>query len=216
MSLIYVMRHGRTAMNERGCLQGRTECPLNEAGREQAKKAGEILRENGINITHVYSSPLQRPIETAEIATGIDRREFALDERLIEMGFGDYEGTPVSSLPSEEMDRFFASPDEYPTPNGEKGSEVVSRVRDFLNELKNLDEAGKLHGLNLVSTHGGVMHAMRLVAENLTIEHYWDVDVHNCEIFSIDLLNGFEMKVVFQGFAPYFSDKNVTNEKYRG
>lgn len=215
MSLVYVIRHGRTVMNERGCLQGQTDCPLNEAGKEQAQLAGEKLRERGVKITHVFSSPLTRPIETAEIATGISRTEFTLDKRILEMNFGDYEGIPVSELPNEEMDRFFAHPDLYPTPNGEKGTDVVNRVKDFFMELKAYDDEKKLDGTNLISTHGGVMHAIRVFSNHLPIDSFWNVDVFNCEIISVDLQNDFHTEIIFEGFSPKYASKSVSDSKYR-
>ncbi len=62
---IYVVRHGQTEMNNRKALQGRSNYPLNEAGIAQAQKAAEELKH--IAFAKVYTSPLKRAIQTAEI-----------------------------------------------------------------------------------------------------------------------------------------------------
>ena len=61
--MIYIVRHGQTEKNKANVLQGRSDVPLNEAGRQQA----EEVREAGISFDLVYTSPLIRAVQTAEI-----------------------------------------------------------------------------------------------------------------------------------------------------
>ena len=63
--MLYIMRHGKTEWNERHKLQGRTDVPLNEAGRAMAEAAREEYREVHFDIC--FCSPLVRARETAEI-----------------------------------------------------------------------------------------------------------------------------------------------------
>ena len=64
--MIYLVRHGETKLNREGVLQGRSDYPLNEAGKRQAEETAAKLREMGVVFTKVYSSPLIRAVETAE------------------------------------------------------------------------------------------------------------------------------------------------------
>ena len=66
--VIYVMRHGQTDWNVAKRLQGRSDTVLNENGRELARKTGEALL--AVPFAAVFSSPLKRAKETAELALG--------------------------------------------------------------------------------------------------------------------------------------------------
>ena len=82
--MIYVIRHGQTELNSRGVLQGRSDRPLNETGIAQARAAAERLRD--IRFDRVYTSPLVRAVQTAQIlAPDITP---VIDARLIEMDYG--------------------------------------------------------------------------------------------------------------------------------
>ncbi|RYD78766.1 MAG: histidine phosphatase family protein, partial [Sphingobacteriales bacterium] len=89
MLKVYLLRHGETAYNADGnryC--GRTDIELTTKGLRQAKFVFDQLSD--IKIDAVYSSPLLRAKRTAEIASG--ERDVFIDERLIEVDFGDWEG----------------------------------------------------------------------------------------------------------------------------
>lgn len=62
---IYFLRHGQTNNNKEGRMQGRVDIPLNEVGRAQARCAAQRLK--GIGFDAVYSSPLSRAVETAQL-----------------------------------------------------------------------------------------------------------------------------------------------------
>ena len=102
--MLYIIRHGQTAKNKQKVLQGRSDLPLNEEGRQQSLDAGAALREQGIKADRVYSSPLIRAVETAKLACGTD--DVMTDERLIEMDYGPYEGMDLTS-PAPEVIEFF-------------------------------------------------------------------------------------------------------------
>nr|WP_249336682.1 histidine phosphatase family protein [Sporosarcina sp. Marseille-Q4063] len=70
--MIYVIRHGQTDLNKERRMQGRLGLPLNEYGIEQAKNLRERIKD--IKFDYVFSSPQERAIQTAEIAT-INRNE---------------------------------------------------------------------------------------------------------------------------------------------
>ena len=81
--MIYIVRHGQTDMNSRKVLQGRSDYPLNDAGIAQAQKAADELRH--ISFTKVYTSPLKRAVQTAEIIA--PNAHAVVDDRLIEMDY---------------------------------------------------------------------------------------------------------------------------------
>ncbi|WP_449281414.1 histidine phosphatase family protein [Leucobacter sp.] len=93
---IVVVRHGETDWNIGRRIQGRTEIPLNETGRSQARAAAAILRRSGA-WTRVVSSPLGRAAETASIiAEVLGLPAPGLDHGILERDFGPAEGLLVA------------------------------------------------------------------------------------------------------------------------
>ena len=90
------LRHGATDWNRQGLFQGRTDNPLNDDGIAQAHAAAEKLR--AIELGQVVSSPLLRAVQTAEIIASMAARSVTLDQGLIELDFGSFEGKPVREL----------------------------------------------------------------------------------------------------------------------
>jgi broad specificity phosphatase PhoE len=90
------LRHGATDWNRQGLFQGRTDNPLNDDGIAQAHAAAEKLR--AVELAHVVSSPLLRAVQTAEIIANMAARSVTLDQGLIELDFGSFEGKPVREL----------------------------------------------------------------------------------------------------------------------
>ncbi|MCP4618475.1 MAG: histidine phosphatase family protein [Bradyrhizobium sp.] len=90
------LRHGATDWNRKGLFQGRTDNPLNDDGIAQAHAAAEKLR--AIELAHVVSSPLIRAVQTAEIIASSSSKAVTIDQGLIELDFGSFEGQPVREL----------------------------------------------------------------------------------------------------------------------
>ena len=180
--MIYLIRHGETDKNRAGLLQGRSDVPLNETGIRQAREAARFLRDRGIVFSRVFSSPLIRAVETARIvAPGVPP---VLDDRLLEMDYGPYEGMDLTH-PAPEILPFFRDFAGTPAPAGmEPLSAVTARVGAFLEELRDLP------GDILVSTHAI---AMKGGLEYLTPGSHgswWSRFVGNCAVFAVDNAGG--------------------------
>ena len=178
--MIYIVRHGQTAKNKANVLQGRSDVPLNEEGKRQAAKVRDQLAAARIRFDRVYSSPLIRAVQTAEIIAG-DISPI-IEERLIEMDYGPYEGMDLND-PAPEVMTFFRDFVHNPAPDGmEPLSEVVSRLGNFLEEIR--EEAGGKH--ILLSTHAV---AMKGALEYLTPEsggRYWSKHIGNCAVYTTE------------------------------
>ncbi len=180
--MIYVIRHGQTALNNAHALQGRSDQPLNETGINQALDAHRMLEERGITFTRAFSSPLVRAIQTAElVAPGVP---ITVDDRLIEMDYGPYEGTDLNNLPPEIL-AFFGDFAHVPAPEGmEQLASVVARTGAFV------EEVAALGGDVLVSTHAI---AMKGILEYLTPQSqgsYWSKYVGNCAVYVVENQDG--------------------------
>ena len=180
LNMICIIRHGKTDLNQANVLQGRSDHPLNEEGIDQARKAAEKLK--SISFSYVFSSPLQRALETAKII--VPDLEPIKDDRLIEMDYGPYEGSDLNKLDPELL-RFFSDFVNEKAPEGmEELSDVVKRTGEFLKEIKDLE------GNVLVSTHAI---AMKGLLENLTPDSkgsYWAKHIGNCAVYVTENKNG--------------------------
>jgi broad specificity phosphatase PhoE len=137
--LVHLIRHGATANNlmRPPRLQGNNgDHPLTEAGRRQAQQTAEALAER--SIAAVYSSPLQRAVETAVAVAARHRLDVATLRELQEVDVGDWEGLQwdeIEASHAEDYERFMRDPGEHGYPGGETMRDVVARVAPALEAL---------------------------------------------------------------------------------
>jgi len=145
MTTLTLVRHGQTDWNLAQRIQGSTDIPLNETGRQQALETGKRLRGRGIDT--IATSPLIRALETARIiAEVLGLGEPAIVPGIVERAYGEAEGMDATAL----ADRF---PGMKGVPGLERRSEVRTRVLPAL-------EAVALANLGahvVVVAHGGVI-----------------------------------------------------------
>ena len=119
--MITVLRHGRTASNASGLLLGRLDPPLDEVGEAQAAALAASV--SGVDV--VVCSPLLRTRQTAA-AFGM---EVVVDDRLIELDYGEWDGRPLTDVSAQDWQEWRASIDFAP-PGGESLASLGGRVRD--------------------------------------------------------------------------------------
>lgn len=91
--MIYLIRHGQTEFNREGRLQGQTDSPLTDFGRQQARAYGTVLAREIAGEAEIWTSPLTRAHETARLLSGaLPRAALTVDARLSEASFGNWEG----------------------------------------------------------------------------------------------------------------------------
>ena len=130
MTLTFV-RHGQTAVNAEGRLQGRIDAPLTELGRRQAASAGAALP---ADVARVVVSPLLRARQTAE-AFGLPASvPVDVDERWIELDYGEWDGLPLRSMAAEGWDAWRADP-AFAPPGGESLVALAARVGSACRDL---------------------------------------------------------------------------------
>lgn len=137
MSLVYLLRHGETQWNREEIFRGRADIPLNEAGRKQAAAAATYFAGKGIR--EIYSSPLKRAFETAQIvARALGVRDARKCEALTDISFGAAEGMAVAEVKSKYPETFRVwreTPELAKFPGGEYLHQVEDRAWSFIKEL---------------------------------------------------------------------------------
>lgn len=159
---IYLVRHGQTEWNREKRIQGSIDRPLNLKGEMQAHRLGRQLKE--VDFDLIFSSPLSRARQTAEILNQYLTREILLDPVLKENYYGMAEGMTrdeyfhhfSSQIAEVEAIPFPKRAHHKVVPDAESLADVASRVVPFLDRV--VQEA---KGKNLLAvTHGGVIRAV--------------------------------------------------------
>ena len=136
-TIIYLTRHGQTLWNIEKRLQGRGNSPLIEDGIERAKELRDRIK--GMNIDVIYSSPIERALNTANIIKGDKNIEVITDDGLMEMCFGDYEGRRTDEVmkenPSWDIGLIMKGNTILSAPNGENLAEVRDRVSKTMDRI---------------------------------------------------------------------------------
>lgn len=181
--MLYIIRHGKTDWNLEYRLQGRTNIPLNDMGREQARNAKEEYKD--INFDYCFVSPLDRAQETARIV--LEGRDIPIttDERLVEMGFGEYEGySHIFQHPELNVYKLFKDPCNYtPDKGAESFDELIKRTSDFLNEvaLPLVNEGKDV----LIVGHGAMNSAIINNLRKVPLQNFWDEGIENCRLIKL-------------------------------
>jgi broad specificity phosphatase PhoE len=127
---IVLVRHGRTEWSATGRHTGRTDVPLDEVGRAEAKAVADRL--SGLHIDRVLSSPLSRALDTARLGGYGDRVD--VRDELVEWDYGDFEGHTTTEIR-------LGTPGwtiwDGPVPGGETPAQVGARVDRVLDEIAN-------------------------------------------------------------------------------
>lgn len=152
--VVSLLRHGLTLENERGAYIGWTDVPLSKAGKEQLIKNDSRL----IDVEVVFSSPLQRCIQTANIL--FPNKEIIQLETLKELHFGAWEGKTYEQLKENEhykswLTDIFSKPIEA----GETYEQFGERIGRGLQAVKDYAIKKQVNRVAIV-THGGVIRYM--------------------------------------------------------
>lgn len=177
--MIYLVRHGQTVWNAVGRLQGQKDSPLTARGVAQAGAMGsllaEILRRENATPPKIVSSPLGRAWQTAVLVAdrlGIEPAAIALEPRIAEIAFGDWEAhseAELTELFPEASAARRADKWNFVVPGGESYALVAARLRSWLADL---EEGAPL----VVVSHGLAGRILRGLYLNATPEEVFAMD----------------------------------------
>jgi 2,3-bisphosphoglycerate-dependent phosphoglycerate mutase len=149
--------HATSEDNEAGIATGWLPGKLSAAGREQARELGDRRRNDGLSV--VFTSDLNRAVETAELAFAGSELPVVRDARLRECNFGDLNGA------AEPLNDRVAQID-VAYPGGESWRQAVERVAAFLDELRRVRDGERV----LVIGHSATRFACEVVANGRRLE----------------------------------------------
>jgi broad specificity phosphatase PhoE len=182
MAKLILARHGETVWNIEKIYRGRVDVNLDEMGIKQAELLGNYLSHWGLEA--IYSSPLRRALETANIIARYQKIGVHVVEDLIDFDYGEWQ-----SLPEQEAKRLYPTlhnewhnnPHKVKMPGGESLEDVRSRVIKVVNDV-----LARYQGSVVLVSHRVVNKVLICYLLGLDNSYFWNIkqDVGGITIFN--------------------------------
>ena len=187
-SRIFLIRHGETNWNKEGRFQGQIDIPLNENGKDQARKTFEYLK--NISFNKAFSSSMHRPYETAQIILQ-NKKDLKIEkiDSLVEISHGLWEGKLESEIREKWpllLKNWHDKPEEVIMPEGESIKDVSER------SIKAFDKiclSQKDNDLSLIVAHDAVNKTLICNILGINYSNIWKIKQGNGGITIIDLFD---------------------------
>ena len=201
-SRIFLIRHGETNWNKEGRFQGQIDIPLNDNGKDQARKTFEYLR--NISFNRAYSSSMHRPYETAEIIlqNNKDLKIKKIDS-LVEISHGLWEGKLEEEIREKWpslLKNWHDTPEKVIMPEGESIKDVSERSVEAFDKIC---KTQKDNDLTLLVAHDAVNKTLICNILGINYSNIWMIKQGNGGITVIDLFTDISK-------PPVISALNIT------
>ena len=178
--MIIFLRHGQAENNVKRILAGRTDgVPLTKEGLEQSERIAKYLKP--LNISAIYSSPIERAKHTAEIVAKHNSLNYELDSRLIELDMGKFTCKPYEEIFAKYGNVFLKYYENDPaiTEHGiETFPQVKKRVLDMVNYVVKKHKNENV----LLVTHMDPIKIMLSEIMYLTPQALFELIITNCSL----------------------------------
>jgi len=187
-SRIFLIRHGETNWNKEGRFQGQIDIPLNENGRDQARKTFKYLR--NISFNKAFSSSMHRPYETAQIILQ-NNKDLNIKKlnSLVEISHGLWEGKLEAEIKEKWptlLKNWHDKPEDVIMPEGESIKDVSKRSIEAFNKICLSQEE---NDLTLLVAHDAVNKTLICDILGINYSNIWMIKQGNGGITIIDLFN---------------------------
>jgi broad specificity phosphatase PhoE len=170
MTEVTLARHGETEWNVAEIFRGRIDIGLSQNGQRQAELLGEYL--SRCRLEAVYSSPLRRALETAEVVAGRHKMGVATAAGLIDLDYGQWQGLSqqeVKEKYGELYQEWHDHPERVRMPSGESLDDVRQRA------LEVVSEAARYEGRVILVSHRVVNKVLICALLGLDNSHFWNI-----------------------------------------
>ncbi len=181
---LLMVRHGEIPSNVRKIYAGTSPEVLTEKGLSQARDVAERLQT--YNVDTLYSSPIQRAIQTTEIISKAINKEYSIDDSFRELEMGPWEGQSESDIPltfPEEWNIWQTRPAELKLSGRETLKELQARVLNGIKDIYKHDYDKKI----VIVTHVAIIRVLQLWDSNQTLNLYKTIHVPNADIFELEI-----------------------------
>ena len=176
MPLLLLIRHGENEYVKTGKMAGRLPgVHLNDRGQKQAQALGEALKD--IPIKAIYSSPLERAMETAEPIASARKMQIIQEHDLIESNIGKWQGKSIKALRLTKIWKIVqSSPSRFRFPDGESFPEMQTRITSALERI--IEKHNKPQDIVVVVFHADPI--------KLAVSHFLGLPLDNFQRVSCD------------------------------
>lgn len=182
MTQLFLARHGQTVGNVQRVWQGWTEGELTSLGIQQAEATARHLVDSGEAFDALYSSPLRRSWQTAEIVGRMLGQSLVAHDGLREIWFGEVEGLTFEEFAArypEEHRRWSNKSDmSYTWPGGESRAEFHRRTQRAIAEIASWHKDKSI----VVVAHGGSLRAILAYLFPAQLGQWWTCSLGNCSL----------------------------------
>ncbi len=176
MAEIILVRHGETEWNIKEVFRGRIDIALNETGRKQAELLAEYLRD--LEIDAVYSSPLRRALQTAQMIASYHKLNIVTSPGLLDFDYGKWQGLSHEEV-KEGYDELYTqwinNPHQARMPAGESLNDVSKRAVGVVNEV-----IARYSGTVVLVSHRVVNKVLICALLGLDNSHFWNIRQDTC------------------------------------
>ncbi len=182
MNRLFWVRHGESETNVKKIFSFKKfDCPLTPKGILQARQTSDYFI--GKRIHNLYSSPLKRALETAQIMADRLELDVTIIENFREVNIGEFDGQPMNedhfAIHERVLNDWFAGRHSTQFPDGENYLTLWSRMQDGLKEI--IADRSRLNIL-VVGHGGGFKYTLKDLCRNGDPLQFRDLEVHNCSI----------------------------------
>ncbi len=171
MADIILVRHGETEWNVAEIFRGRIDIELNETGIKQAELLAEYL--SHLKIDAIFSSPLKRALQTAEIMAGCHQLDVNIAPGLTDFNYGKWQGLShqeVKDKYKELYEGWINRPDNVKMPSGESLSSVRKRAMEVVTKV-----IAMLEKTVVLVSHRVVNKVLICALLGLDNSHFWKI-----------------------------------------
>jgi broad specificity phosphatase PhoE len=184
MTHLLLIRHGETDWNVEGRWQGQADVPLNHRGQQQAIEIARSLCHCDIHA--IYSSDLQRALQTAQLLARIKKISIQPDIRLREIHQGEWQGLLIDDIKTKyrhEFQQMRDNPFRAAPPGGESAMQVQQRVLSIMDDIVQEYPSATV----AIVSHGFVIAVARTYYMKKSIEEVWDLVPDNGAVIKLEL-----------------------------
>ncbi|NPA41907.1 MAG: histidine phosphatase family protein [Aquificae bacterium] len=184
MLKLIIVRHAESQWNPLGRYQGHLDPELTDRGRRQAEALAYELKKE--NVVRIYTSPLKRTYQTAKVLSDKLGVPLYREDRVIEIDHGKWSGMLVDEVREkypEEFETWIKEPQNIRFENGESLEEVLSRVRDFLQFVKEKHQDETV----VVVSHTVPIRCMYCALLDIDLSKFWSFGCDNAS-YSVVLM----------------------------
>jgi alpha-ribazole phosphatase len=180
---IYLVRH-TTPKIDKGICYGQSNLDTADTFASESKKILEKISFD--SETKIYSSPLKRCTQLAALFD----KNFTIDERILELNFGDWELKKWDAIPSEEINPWMQDFVHVKVTNGESYADLDKRANDFFNDLL---KEGALK--KIIVCHAGVMRSILARLTDTALEDSFDIKIVYGQVSKISIKEITEIQI---------------------